>query len=142
MPIRFLTFTLAAMASLFSIAAAQAPAPLAVGQEWSIHGEGLEDVRVVIGHIEEVEGPGDVVHISVSGIPPEYTPGGMIGHLPYQAEALPAFLDTQTGTGEVLPEFENGLAHWRNAGGGAFDISLEELITVLLPASYPTDPPK
>jgi len=139
---RMLTFTLAAISSLFSIAAAQAPAPLAAGQEWSIQGEGLDSVRVVIGHLETVDGLSDVVHISVSGIPPKYAPGGVIGHLPYLASALPAFLDMQTGTDEVSPEFQNGMAHWRNAGGGAFDISLEELITVLLPASLPSDPPK
>ncbi|GJL67363.1 MAG: hypothetical protein NPIRA05_23340 [Nitrospirales bacterium] len=139
---RILTLAVAVATSLFSAASAQEAAPLAAGQEWSIQGEGLDSVRVVIGHLETAGGLGDVAHISVSGIPPEYTPGGVIGHLPYQASALPAFLDRQTGTGEVAPEFENGMAHWREARGGAFDISLEELITVLLPASYPTDPPK
>lgn len=141
MTMRILTIVLAAMTGLFASAQAQDRAPaLAVGQEYSIHGEGLESVRVVIGRLETIEGLGPVVHISVSGIPAEYLPAGVVGHLPYRADALLDSLDQLTGRGTVQPEFGNGIAHWRNAQGGVFSGSLAEIITVLIPSTLPPDP--
>jgi hypothetical protein len=72
---------------------------------------------------------GPVYHISVIGVRVGGQPEpGPIGHLPVAKETLDASVIRLSPTSPAFPDVEEGIAEWRKAQGGVFNIPMAEII--------------
>jgi hypothetical protein len=91
---------------------------------------------LVIGKIEQLEGLGEIVHITVYQVvlerPGFPTGATKIGHMPLTRDAVERSVRTLVRTREAAPEFAGGYSAWRaavDAGrGGVFNESVSKAI--------------
>lgn len=112
--------------------------PFAAGQVWAYTTRpGEEASRIVICHVESDPRLGQIVHIHVRGLrmKNKRAAGGssdQIGHMPYSASALRNSVTKLESTVAMLPPFEEGYRHWRDAfergEGGIWTASLSQTV--------------
>ena len=110
------------------------PARYLEGQVWEYRTRpGEEGSRLKIQRVEDWPGggPGKVYHISVIGV----RLGGrrnvtFLQHLPVSELTLNASVVRESPAGAVFPSAEEGIAMWREARGGVFDIPVAEILAV------------
>jgi len=107
---------------------------LKVGQEWQFEAR-PDDPRptLVIDRIDTLPKVGEVVHVSVRGVRIRNpgVPGGIqdqIPHLPFARSALEKSLTKVLHDSVPLPAYEEGYAEWKRAQGGAFTITVREVL--------------
>jgi hypothetical protein len=114
----------------------------AVGQTWTIADASRPETLAVVGALDELQGLGLVVSISVVNIPVVHPRTGEvqlhdIHHAPMLPEALDACLLRQQGKAQIAPLFESLREQWleavRSEGAGAFSVSVAELISMYQP---------
>ena len=114
----------------------------AVEQTWTFANAPQSATRAVVGALDELEGLGLVVSISVINVPVVHPKTGKsemhdIQHAPMLPEALDACLLQQQGKVHLAPMFENLRKQWleavRTEGAGAFSVSVAELIAMYQP---------
>lgn len=130
-------FALAMMLGLPAELSAQAPAPrYAEGQVWEYRTRpGEEGSLLRIQRIEPWpagDAVGRVYHISVIGV----RIGGGIAqvemqHLPVSRMTLDASVTRLSASAAAFPSAEEGIASWREAQGGVFDVPLAEIVGML-----------
>ncbi len=107
-----------------------------VGQIWTLIPPSSPDARIRIGRIED---NGATLHISLWGVPAPVAiahivgPTLIAGHLPVAAASLRASIDRIVD--EAAPpelDFEQGYRTWREANGGAFTLTVPEIVDVLV----------
>ena len=111
--------------------------PLKVGQEWQFQGRAVDpQPTLVIDRIEQVPGLGEVVHVSVRGVqirnpraPKGYT--DRVGHMPFVRSALEKSITELLHDSVDLPDYEEGYRQWKDAHGGAYTITVREVLDVI-----------
>jgi hypothetical protein len=127
-------FALAMMLGLPGQLSAQAPAPrYAEGQVWEYRTRPGEEGSLL--RIQRVEpwpagdAVGRVYHISVIGV---RIGGGIVQgempHLPVSRETLDASVTRLSTRPDAFPSPEEGIATWREAQGGVFDVPVAEIL--------------
>ena len=111
------------------------------GQVWTYQTRPDEtSSRLTILKVENLEGLGPVVHISIAGVQVgnPSIPESMIheiGHMPFAEDALAASVVELESTGADLPDFQDGYDQWLAAvqagQGGIFTISVAEGVTFI-----------
>ena len=91
---------------------------------------------LVIDRIEMLPKIGEIVHISVRGvrIKNRRSPDGFtneIAHMPFARAALERSLTRLVHDSVSLPAYEEGYAEWKAARGGAYTISVREVLDVI-----------
>lgn len=114
----------------------------APGQEWSLKNSTM---KVVIGRIDTLADGKAAVSISVFDVPspPNYPvdhPTMSMGHVPMDRDALAASVDSLLATG-VAPDtaFEEGYKIWKDANGGVFTLTVQDIVAGLLKMPPPHD---
>jgi hypothetical protein len=115
--------------------------PFAAGQVWTYKTRSGEDAsRVVVCRVETDPKLGEVVHIQVNGLKLQnkHAPegfSGVIGHLPYSADALRKSVTKLEATGTKPPEFEEGYKTWRAAfeqhKAGVWTVGVAEAVATM-----------
>jgi hypothetical protein len=119
-------------------AQAQAPQPAtasryAEGQVWEYRTRpGDEGSLLKIQRVEPwpAGGAAQVYHISVIGVRLGGRPRNQIQHLPVSSATLDASVTRLSGSRAAFPSPDEGIAMWREAQGGVFDIPLAEIIGI------------
>jgi hypothetical protein len=107
------------------------PARYQEGQVWEYRTRpGEEGSLLKIQAVEDWPGGGKVYHISVIGLRMGGGPGNEIGHLPVSELTLNASVTRLSPSTAAFPEVDEGLAMWREAQGGVFDIALAEIVEI------------
>lgn len=105
-----------------------------VGQEWSVKDS---DMLVIVGRVEPWN-PGTLVGITLLNVPcPEGAPCKTtnVGYLPMDSAALSKSVDKLVASNVALtPHFEEGYAGWKEAQGGVFKFTVQEMPGVLFSA--------
>ena len=126
-----LLLTLAALMGATAATGPAAPERYAEGQVWQYHVRpGDEGSLLKIQRIEPWLGGGQVYHISVIGVRLGGRPGNQIQHLPVSAATLDASVTRRSTSHAAFPSPDEGIAMWREAQGGVFDIPLAEIIAI------------
>lgn len=114
----------------------------AVGQTWTFADAPHPGTRTVIGALDELDGLGLVVSISVIGFPVVHPKASVtemhdIHHAPMLPEALDACLLNEQGKLHLAPLFEKLREQWLDAvrtdGAGAFSVSVADLVAMYRP---------
>ena len=114
----------------------------AVGQTWTFADAPQPETRTVIGALDELDGLGIVVSVSVINFPVVHPKTGEtqmhdIQHAPMLPEALDSCLLEQQEKAYLAPLFEKLRQQWleavRTDGAGAFSVSVAELISMYQP---------
>lgn len=132
--------------NLFNKIKKETPPAYQVGQEWYYQTRnGEENSTLKIVKIEEYEGIGKMVHISILDLKiknPKY-PNGLLNevmHIPIAEYALRNSTIQLKSDRCQLPDYEFGYVHWKNAydqgQAGYFGIPLKEVIQYLQDGTY------
>ena len=105
------------------------------GQVWEYRTRpGDEGSLLRIGRIEPLSGvDGDrIYHISIAGVrlAPEGAPT-ILEHLPVAKETLDASVTRRTDRTADFGDMDEGIAEWRRARGGVFNIPVADLIETI-----------
>jgi hypothetical protein len=95
------------------------------GQVWLCKGADLKPgPRIIILQIDDVQPHGWIVHIAVSRIE------GIseIEHLPICDMALEQSVTELISEDVPIPDYQEGYECWKDARGGAYSVTLEEVI--------------
>jgi len=128
-----LMFAAAALAAPPVTAAGEAPRAFAEGQVWEYRTRPQD--RGSLMRIQRIEphlagGSDDrIYHISIIGVR-FATPGvgGELQHLPVSRASLDASVTRLSASAAVFPDPSEGIALWREARGGVFDVPLAEIV--------------
>jgi hypothetical protein len=106
----------------------------AVGQRWEYSTRDRDlGSTLVIGRIDEDDHLGAILHISIFGVSVR-NPGAPlgvtseIGHLPIARDSLEQSVTKLVGSGTVSAHFEEGYRTWDESRGGAFTVSVSEMV--------------
>lgn len=105
-----------------------------VGQVWKYKTRASEeDSRLIIGKIETLEKSGNVVHIKLIRlkIKSPTAPGGYstnMSHAPITESKLQESVTELTNEKADIEGFEEGYNTWRDAKGGVFTITVNEIV--------------
>jgi hypothetical protein len=106
-------------------------------QEWSVKSSG--GANLVIGRVENWHDE-KVVHVSITDIQiPAGLPGAgtttEISHVPFSCRSLQASIGALISTHSLPSQgCEDGYKQWRDANGGIFTVSVNEVIALMLKA--------
>lgn len=140
---------LIAMAALTGMVAAVAPAApadrYAEGQVWEYKTRPQDAGSLLkIGRIEDGGKLGRIYHISIIGIVLGGKPGASeLQHAPVSQVTLDASVTRLSDAKRDWPDIEGGIAEWRKARGGVFDVSVSQIVDMLdkMMSTQPAAPP-
>jgi hypothetical protein len=109
------------------------PARYQEGQVWEYRTRpGDEGSLLKIQRIETPpDGRGPIYHISVIGVRLGARTGSQMQHLPVSELTLNASVTRLSAGNADFPSADEGIAMWRGAQGGVFDIPLAEIVGIV-----------
>ncbi len=104
--------------------------PYAAGQVWAYRTRpGEEGSRLRIHAVETVPGSDEpAYHVTLSGL------GIQLGHLPLSRQSLDASVTELSETDAAFPDPTEGVAAWREGGGGVFTVPVAGVVQMMADA--------
>jgi len=108
----------------------------AAGQIWSYKtrpGESASTITIL--RVESLEKLGTVVHLRINDVHLKNCQGAselnLIAHAPFARDAIDRSVLRRLKSESELPDFKEGYEAWRSACGGAYTISVAEMLNVV-----------
>jgi len=106
------------------------------GQIWSYKTRPEESASTItILRVESLEKLGTVVHVRINDVHLKNCQGtselNMIAHAPFARDAIDRSVSRRLKSESELPNFKEGYEAWRSACGGAYTISIAEMLDVV-----------